>query len=64
MISRYVYILIPFQPSPPMVYEDTSKLSYYPLQGTARFGHWSRPKRARTDHWHVSDDLLYGQLVK
>jgi IS1 family transposase len=31
---------------------------------TAHFGHWFRPKRARTDHWHVSDELLYGQLVK
>jgi IS1 family transposase len=31
---------------------------------TAHFGHWFRPERARTDHWQVSDDLLYGQLVK
>ncbi len=31
---------------------------------TAHFGHWIRPARARTDHWHVADDLLYGQLVK
>jgi IS1 family transposase len=31
---------------------------------TAHFGHWFRPPRARTDHWQVSDDLLYGQLVK
>jgi len=31
---------------------------------TAHFGHWFRTKRARTDHWQVSDDLLYGQLVK
>ena len=31
---------------------------------TAHFGHWFRPQRARTDHWQVSDDLLYGQLVK
>lgn len=31
---------------------------------TAHFGHWFRPKRARTDHWQVSNDLLYGQLVK
>jgi IS1 family transposase len=31
---------------------------------TAHFGHWFRPERARTDHWHVADDLLYGQLVK
>jgi len=31
---------------------------------TAHFGHWLRPERARTDHWQVSGDLLYGQLVK
>jgi IS1 family transposase len=31
---------------------------------TAHFGHWFRPEHARTDHWQVSDDLLYGQLVK
>ena len=31
---------------------------------TAHFGYWFRPERARTDHWHVADDLLYGQLVK
>jgi len=31
---------------------------------TAHFGYWFRPKRARIDHWQVSDDLLYGQLVK
>jgi transposase-like protein len=31
---------------------------------TAHFGYWFRPKRARTDHWQVSDDLIYGQLVK
>jgi transposase InsO family protein len=31
---------------------------------TAHFGRWFRPERARTDHWQVSDDLLYGQLVK
>ena len=31
---------------------------------TAHFGHWFRPIRARTDHWQVSEDLLYGQLVK
>jgi IS1 family transposase len=30
----------------------------------AHFGFWFRPERARTDHWHVSDNLLYGQLVK
>ena len=31
---------------------------------TAHFGSWFRPKRARTDHWQVSDNLLFGQLVK
>ena len=31
---------------------------------TAHFGSWFRPERARTDHWHVADNLLYGQLVK
>ena len=31
---------------------------------TAHFGSWFRPERARTDHWQVDDDLLYGQLVK
>jgi IS1 family transposase len=31
---------------------------------TAHFGYWYRPQRARTDHWHVADNLLYGQLVK
>jgi transposase-like protein len=31
---------------------------------TAHFGYWFRPERARTDHWHVTDDLLYGQLIK
>lgn len=31
---------------------------------TAHFGSWFRPKGARTDHWQVSEKLLYGQLVK
>jgi len=31
---------------------------------TAHFGHWFRPERARTNHWQVSDHLLFGQLVK
>jgi IS1 family transposase len=31
---------------------------------TAHFGHWFRPQRARTDHWQISENLLYGQLVK
>lgn len=31
---------------------------------TAHFGWWFRPLRARKDHWHVHDELQYGQLVK
>jgi IS1 family transposase len=31
---------------------------------TAHFGHWFRPKRARTDHWVVDDEFRHGQLVK
>lgn len=31
---------------------------------TVHFGYWFCPERARTDHWHVADDLLYGQLIK
>lgn len=31
---------------------------------TAHFGWWFRPPRARKDHWHVHDELQYGQLVK
>jgi IS1 family transposase len=31
---------------------------------TAHFGHWFRPKRARTDHWDVDQDFRLGQLVK
>ena len=31
---------------------------------TAHFGYWFRPERTRTDHWHVADSLLYGQLIK
>ena len=42
----------------------TDGLRAYFYAITAHFGHWFRPPRARTDHWQVSDDLLYGQLVK
>ncbi len=42
----------------------TDGLRGYFYAMTAHFGHWFRPARARTDHWQVSDDLLYGQLVK
>jgi len=31
---------------------------------TAHFGHWFRPKRARTDHWAVDKEFRHGQLVK
>jgi IS1 family transposase len=31
---------------------------------TAHFGHWFRPKRARTDHWAVDEELRHGQLVR
>ena len=31
---------------------------------TAHFGHWFRPKRARTDHWAVDKGFRHGQLVK
>ena len=31
---------------------------------TAHFGTWFRPEGARSDHWAVSEDLHYGQLVK
>jgi hypothetical protein len=31
---------------------------------TAHFGHWFRPKRARTDHWAGDDEFRHGQLVK
>jgi IS1 family transposase len=31
---------------------------------TAHFGHWFRPKRARTDHWAVDEKFRHGQLVK
>jgi len=42
----------------------TDGLRSYFYAITAHFGHWFRPERARTDHWQVSDDLLYGQIVK
>ena len=31
---------------------------------TAHFGYWFRPERDRTDHWQVSENLLFGQHVK
>ena len=31
---------------------------------TAHFGHWFRPKRARTDHWQPDEHLCHAQLVK
>jgi transposase-like protein len=41
---------------------DGLRSYFYAL--TAHFGHWFRPPPARTDHWHPSDDLHHGQLVK
>jgi transposase-like protein/IS1 family transposase len=31
---------------------------------TAHFGRWVKPPQARTAHWQVDEQLLYGQLVK
>jgi transposase-like protein/IS1 family transposase len=46
----------------PAFTSDGLRSCFYAI--TAHFGYWFRPERARTDHWHVADDLLYGQLVK
>jgi IS1 family transposase/transposase-like protein len=46
----------------PAATSDGLRSYFYAL--TAHFGLWFRPKRARTDHWQPSDDLLIGQLVK
>jgi IS1 family transposase len=46
----------------PLFLSDGLRAYFYAL--TAHFGHWLRPPRARTDHWQVDDDLLYGQLIK
>ena len=46
----------------PLFLSDGLRSYFYAI--TAHFGCWFRPERARTDHWHISDHLLYGQLVK
>jgi IS1 family transposase len=46
----------------PSVTTDGLWLYFYAL--TAHFGHWFRPKRARTDHWQPDARLHHGQLVK
>lgn len=46
----------------PVMTTDGLRAYFHSL--TAHFGYWSRPKRARKDHWFVSPKLLYGQLVK
>jgi transposase-like protein/IS1 family transposase len=46
----------------PVVTTDGLRAYFHSI--TAHFGYGSRPKRARKDHWFVSPDLLYGQLVK
>jgi IS1 family transposase/transposase-like protein len=46
----------------PAATTDGLRSYFYAL--TAHFGTWFRPPRARRDHWQVSDELYYGQLVK
>jgi len=46
----------------PALTADGLRAYFYAI--TAHFGYWYRPKQARTDHWQVSDDLLFGQLIK
>jgi IS1 family transposase len=46
----------------PLFLSDGWRAYFYAI--TAHFGSWFRPPRARTDHWHVHNKLLYGQLVK
>lgn len=46
----------------PLFLSDGLRAYFYAI--TAHFGSWFRPPRARTDHWQVDDQLLYGQLVK
>jgi transposase-like protein len=43
----------------PLFLSDGLRSYFYAI--TAHFGHWFRPPRARTDHWQVDDQLLYGQ---
>jgi len=46
----------------PLFLSDVLRAYFYAI--TAHFGSWFRPPCARTDHWQVDDQLLYGQLVK
>jgi len=46
----------------PVITTDGLRVYFHSI--TAHFGYWSRPKRARKDHWFFSRVLLYGQLVK
>ena len=46
----------------PLFLSDGLRSYFYAL--TAHFGSWFRPPGARTDHWQVDEQLLYGQLVK
>jgi IS1 family transposase len=46
----------------PLFLSDGLRAYFYAI--TAHFGNWFRPPRARTDHWSVDEQLLYGQLVK
>ena len=46
----------------PAVTTDGLRAYFYAI--TAHYGNWHRPPRAQKDHWKVSDDLHYGQLIK
>jgi IS1 family transposase len=46
----------------PSFMTDGLWMYFYAL--TAHFGHWFRPKRARTDHWQPDEKLRHAQLVK
>jgi len=46
----------------PNVMTDGLWMYFYAL--TAHFGHWFRPKRARTDHWQPDENFRHAQLVK
>jgi transposase-like protein len=42
----------------PLFLSDGLRAYFYAI--TAHFGTWFRPPRARTDHWQVDENLLYG----
>lgn len=46
----------------PVFATDGLRSYFYAI--TAHFGSWTRPPRARKDHWQVSDDLQHGMLIK